>query len=118
MGLVCAAADRKLKPNFHPIGLAFVTLPVCTDAIFPNAQERFFWLGSLRVEVTLFTNILTMLAMTVTTLLLGDLFRLIAFAQTSQIACIYIGIYTFIAYVAIWMHMNVVKQFGESPPSW
>jgi adenosine 3'-phospho 5'-phosphosulfate transporter B3 len=112
-GLVLfAAADWELKPNFNPIGLAFVSLSVCADAILPNAQERLFRLGSSRVEVTFFTNIFTLMAMTVTTLLSGDLLGLFAFAQTSRIACIYIGIYTFIAYIAISLHMNVVRRFG------
>jgi hypothetical protein len=53
LGLVLfAAADWNLTPSFHPIGLAFVSLSVCADAVLPNAQERLFRLGSSRLEVT------------------------------------------------------------------
>ncbi len=113
IGLVLfAAADWELTPSFHPIGLAFVSLSVCADAILPNAQERLFRLGSSRLEVTFFTNVFTLIAMTVTTMLSGDFFGLIAFAKTSHVACLYIGIYTFIAYIAISVHMTVVRRFG------
>merc|ERR1712232_309642 len=51
LGLVLfAAADWSLAPSFHPIGLAFVTLSVCADAVLPNAQERLFRMGSTRLE--------------------------------------------------------------------
>jgi adenosine 3'-phospho 5'-phosphosulfate transporter B3 len=113
IGLVLfAAADWELAPSFNPIGLAFVSLSVCADAVLPNAQERLFRMGSSRLEVTFFTNIFTLMAMTVTTLLSGDLFGLIAFAKTNQTLCIYMAVYTFVAYAAISMHMNVVKKFG------
>lgn len=113
LGLVLfAAADWELTPSFHPIGLAFVSLSVCADAILPNAQERLFRMGSSRLEVTFFTNIFTLIAMTITTMLSGDFFGLIAFAKTSHVACLYIGIYTFVAYIAISIHMTVVRRFG------
>lgn len=111
--MLFAAADWESKsPSFHPIGLAFVSLSVCADAILPNAQERLFRLGSSRLEVTFFTNIFTLMAMTFTTMLSGDFFGLIAFSKTSHIACIYMVIYTFIAYIAISIHMTVVRRFG------
>jgi adenosine 3'-phospho 5'-phosphosulfate transporter B3 len=113
MGLVLfAAADWDLAPSFNPIGLAFVSLSVCADAGLPNAQERLFRMGSSRLEVTFFTNIFTLIAMTVTTLLSGDLLGLWAFAQTNQTLCLYMSVYTVIAYIAISIHMNVVKRFG------
>ena len=112
-GLVCfAAADWQLTPSFHPIGLAFVSLSVCADSILPNAQERLFRLGSSRLEVTFYTNIFTLLAMTVTTLLSGDLFGLIAFAKNNNKLLTYMFVYTFVAYIAISIHMTVVKRFG------
>lgn len=117
LGLVLfAAADWSLAPfMFHPIGLAFVTLSVCADAILPNAQERVFGMGASRVEVTFFTNIFTLIAMTITTLLSGDLIGSITFVMSSPDStklCRYIVVYTFIAYIAISCHMNVVKRFG------
>ena len=116
LGLVLfAAADWSLAPSFHPIGLAFVSLSVCADAVLPNAQERLFRLGSSRLEVTFYTNIFTLIVMTVTTYLSGDLMGLIEFAQSSPNSttlCHYILIYTFVAYIAISFHMNVVRRFG------
>ena len=107
-----AAADWKLRPSFHPIGLVFVTLSVCADAILPNAQERLFQMGSSRLEVTYYTNVFTLVAMTVTTLLSGDLLGLIAFAKGNQKLLAFMAVYTFVAYIAISVHMNVVKRFG------
>ena len=37
---------------------------------------------------------------------------LIAFARTNRLLCIYMTIYTFIAYIAISLHMTVVRKFG------
>ncbi|KAL3928167.1 MAG: hypothetical protein SGBAC_012763 [Bacillariaceae sp.] len=113
LGLVLfAAADWQVAPTFHPIGLAFVSLSVCGDAILPNAQEKLFQGGSSRLEVTFYTNIFTLMVMTITTLISGDLIGMIVFARTNRTLCIYIGIYTFIAYVAISVHMTVVKKYG------
>lgn len=113
MGLILfAAADWKMTPSFHPIGLAFVSFSVCADAILPNAQERLFRMGSSRLEVTFFTNVFTLIAMTITTLMSGDFLGLINFASTNRTLCLYMFIYTFIAYIAISTHMTVVKRFG------
>jgi len=112
-GLVLfAAADWTLAPIFNPIGLAFVSLSVCADAVLPNAQERLFRMGSSRLEVTFYTNIFTLIAMTFTTYLSGDLVGMTTFALTSRKLCNYIAIYTFVAYIAISCHMNVVRRFG------
>ena len=112
-GLVMfAAADWQLSPSFHPIGLTLVSLSVCADAMLPNAQERLFGMGSSRLEVTLYTNVFTLMVMTVTTLLSGDLIGVIHFARKTPILQVYMCIYTFIAYIAISIHMTVVKRFG------
>ncbi|CAB9530424.1 Adenosine 3'-phospho 5'-phosphosulfate transporter 2 [Seminavis robusta] len=112
-GLVMfAAADWKLSPTFHPVGLTLVSLSVCADAILPNAQENLFRMGSSRLEVTFFTNIFTLMVMTVTTLASGDLIGLLQFARTSHTLRVYMLIYTFIAYIAISVHMTIVKRFG------
>lgn len=116
LGLVLfAAADWSLAPTFHPIGLVLVSLSVCADAVLPNAQERLFRAGSTRLEVTFYTNIFTLLTMTLTTYLSGDLMGLINFAQSSPVKTTlyhYVLIYTFVAYIAISFHMNVVRRFG------
>ena len=112
-GLVMfAAADWQLSPSFHPVGLTLVSLSVCADAILPNAQERLFRLGSSRLEVTFFTNIFTLMVMTFTTLLSGDLIGIIQFARKTPRLQLYMVVYTFIAYIAISVHMTVVKRFG------
>jgi adenosine 3'-phospho 5'-phosphosulfate transporter B3 len=112
-GLVLfAAADWELAPSFHPIGLAFVSLSVCADAVLPNAQERLFQMGSSRLEVTLYTNVFTLLAMTVTTLASGDLMGALHQTLLSRQLMLYFTIYTFVAYLAISLHMSVVKRFG------
>jgi solute carrier family 35 (adenosine 3'-phospho 5'-phosphosulfate transporter), member B3 len=113
LGLVLfAAADWDLSPSFHPIGLIMVTLSVCADAILPNAQEKLFHMGASRLEVTLYTNCYTLLAMTVSTLLSGDLLGAWELTLRSRQLQIYFLIYTFVAYIAISTHMMVVKRFG------
>lgn len=112
-GLVLfAAADWQLSPTFHPVGLTLVSLSVCADAILPNAQERLFKLGSSRLEVTLYTNVFTLIVMTFTCALSGDLVGLIKFASQNTLLQFYMFVYTFIAYIAISVHMTVVKRFG------
>jgi len=112
-GLVLfAAADWRYTPSFHPVGLLLVTLSVCADAILPNAQEGLFQKGSSRLEVTFFTNLLTLMAMTITTLISGDLIGLLQFAQGNHQLCVYMTCYTCVAYFAVSMHMSVVKRFG------
>merc|ERR1712012_1488026 len=71
--IVFTAADWKLTPSFNSIGLVLVSLSVIADAILPNAQEKVFNLGASRLEVTYFTNLFTLTAMTLTTLMSGDL---------------------------------------------
>lgn len=110
--IMFAAADWQLSPSFHPIGLTLVSLSVCADAILPNAQERLFRLGSSRLEVTLYTNVFTLMVMTFTTLVSGDLLGLVRFAQRTPMLQFYMCIYTFIAYIAISVHMTVVKRYG------
>mmetsp|Transcript_7378 Transcript_7378/g.18518 ORF Transcript_7378/g.18518 Transcript_7378/m.18518 type:complete len:392 (+) Transcript_7378:179-1354(+) len=116
VGLVFfAAADWSLAPSFHPVGLAFVSLSVCADAFLPNLQERLFGMGSTRLEVTFYTNIITLVAITFTTWLSGDLTECIYFVISSPHyteLCYMILVYTFIAYIAISCHMNIVRRFG------
>jgi adenosine 3'-phospho 5'-phosphosulfate transporter B3 len=112
-GLVLfAAADWELAPSFHPIGLAFVSLSVCADAVLPNAQERLFHLGSSRLEVTLYTNVFTLVVMTITTLVSGDLVGALYQMLRNRQLALYFTVYTFVAYLAISVHMSVVKRFG------
>jgi hypothetical protein len=109
-----AAADWSLTPTFHPIGLIFVSLSVCADAILPNAQEGLFRLGSSRMEVTYYTNVFTLMAMTVMTLLSGDLLGLISLARNNTMLQAYMYIYTFIAFIAISLHMSWFYVVGAA----
>ena len=112
-GLVLfAAADWQYSPSFHPIGLTLVSASVCADAILPNAQERLFKLGSSRLEVTLYTNVFTLIVMTFTCVLSGDFMGLLYFAKDNPKLQLCMLVYTFIAYIAISVHMTVVKRHG------
>lgn len=113
LGLILfAAAEWKLAPTFHPIGLVLVSLSVVADSILPNAQERLFNLGSSRIEVTFFTNIYTLIAMTFTTIFSGDLFGFANYAMGNSTLCIYVGVYIAVSYIAISLFMQIVKKFG------
>lgn len=112
-GLVLfAAADWSVAPVFHPKGLFLVILSVCADAILPNAQERLFRLGSSRLEVTLYTNLFSLLAYSIATLWSGDLVAAAKLTWNNQRLMLYFSVYTFVAYVAISVHMTVVKRYG------
>ena len=114
IGLVIfAAVDWKLTPTFNPLGLVLVSLSVIADSILPNAQERLFRFGSSRLEVTFYTNLFTLVAMSFTTLLSGDfvkLFKLAAFGDKRLQS--YMLMYTIISYVAVSSFMIIVKKYG------
>jgi solute carrier family 35 (adenosine 3'-phospho 5'-phosphosulfate transporter), member B3 len=114
IGLILfAAADFQTRPSFHPIGLVLVSASVFADAILPNAQESLFRnYNASRLEVTLHTNLFTLIIMTVSTIVSGDLFRCVRLMLSNRLLCLYFFIYTFVAYVAISFHMNVVKRYG------
>jgi adenosine 3'-phospho 5'-phosphosulfate transporter B3 len=112
--IIFAAVDWKLTPSFNPIGLVLVSFSVIADATLPNAQERLFRLGSSRLEVTLYTNFFTLIAMTVTTVASGDLVGVLKLAMTSDDSNLitYMVVYTCISYVAISAFMMIVKKYG------
>mmetsp|Transcript_37076 Transcript_37076/g.56964 ORF Transcript_37076/g.56964 Transcript_37076/m.56964 type:complete len:373 (+) Transcript_37076:56-1174(+) len=110
--ILFAAADWTLSPSYNPIGLALLFISVCADAIVPNAQERLFGMGATRLEVTFYSNALTLICMTTTTYLSGDLVGIISHAYRDQSLAFFMATYTAVAYVAISCHMCVVKRFG------
>ena len=110
--VVFAAADWRLMPSFNPIGLVLVSLSVIADSITPNMQENLFKQGCTRLEVTLYSNFFTLVAMTFTTILSGDLVGILKHAMVDRQLMIYMIIYTTIAYVAISAFMGIVKRFG------
>jgi len=113
LGMVLfAAADFQVYPNFDIIGIILVSISVIADAFLPNFQERVFDHGSSRIEVTYYTNILCLMAMTVTFTASGDLQEAFGYALANPNAIILMTIYTFLAYIAITFHMALVKEFG------
>jgi len=110
--VVFAAADWRLTPTFSPVGLILVLLSVVADSITPNMQENLFKQGCSRLEVTLYSNFFTLVAMTITTILSGDLVGILKHAMVDRQLLVYMIIYTTIAYVAISAFMSIVKRFG------
>jgi solute carrier family 35 (adenosine 3'-phospho 5'-phosphosulfate transporter), member B3 len=114
LGLICfGMAEFQTQPTFHPIGILFVSLSVFADALLPNAQERVFvQYHAPRSEVTFYTNLFTLMIMTITTFASGDLLNCFHFMYEHSKITIYIFIYTIISYIAISCHMNVVHMYG------
>ena len=113
LGLVMfTAADWQTSPSFNPIGLLLVSLSVCADSILPNFQQKLFSSGASRLEVTVYSNILALIAMTVTTVWSGDLMGTFALALSNETLLAFIIVYTFVAYVAVSTYMQIVKRYG------
>ena len=114
LGLICfGMAEFQTQPTFHPIGIIFVSLSVFADALLPNAQERVFvQYHAPRSEVTFYTNLFTLMIMTISTFASGDLWNCFQFMSNHSTITIYILIYTIISYVAISCHMHVVQMYG------
>lgn len=110
--IMFAAADWKLSPTFHPFGLLLVSLSVFADAVLPNVQEKIFTMGATRLEVTFYTNILTLIAMTITTLLSGDFMATMKMMSADSTLRYYMLAYTCVAYIAISVYMQIVKKYG------
>merc|ERR1711862_969750 len=110
--ILFASAYWRLTPTFNPIGLIMVSLSVVADAILPNLQEKLFHKGSSRLEVTVYTNFFTLIAMTWTTHLSGDLKGILHAASQNRTLAIYMVIYTSISYLAISTFMVIVKRYG------
>ncbi|KAM3568537.1 hypothetical protein VYU27_009337, partial [Nannochloropsis oceanica] len=114
LGLIFFAfADVQVAPAFSPWGITLVSLSVVCDAILPNLQVRLFEAGSSRLEVTFYSNIMTLVLMSFSTLLSGDLLGALAYARSNQTAAVYLVMYTLLAYLAISLHMTMVQSFGS-----
>jgi adenosine 3'-phospho 5'-phosphosulfate transporter B3 len=108
-----AKADYILDPmKFDITGLALVSGSVVADAILPNAQERLFRQGSSRLEVTVFSNLFTFLAMGFITLSNGTLFKFAKVMAQDHTIALYFGLYTVLSYISISCYMTLVKRFG------
>ncbi|KAL7549440.1 hypothetical protein ACHAWF_012707 [Thalassiosira exigua] len=113
-GLVLfALADYALDPlKYSPVGLALVSGSVVADAILPNAQERLFAAGSSRLEVTVYSNLFSLVGMTVVTLGNGTLFPFVRLIGIDSTLASYFAVYTVLSYVSISCYMTLVKRFG------
>ena len=89
-----------------------MSISVVADAFLPNFQERVFEHGSSRIEVTYFTNILCLAAMSISFSFTGDLQVAFGYAFANPHALFLMTIYTFLAYIAITFHMALVQEFG------
>jgi adenosine 3'-phospho 5'-phosphosulfate transporter B3 len=85
---------------------------VVADAFLPNLQERVFDQGSSRLEVTYYTNVLCLAVMTLAFTASGDLQSALAYSLANPFALWLLVVYTVIAYLAITLHMVLVKEFG------
>ena len=83
-----------------------------SDAFLPNYQERIFDHGCTRVELTYYTNVLSLGMMTVFFSATGDLQKASAYAFANPHALLLMTVYTFLAYIAITFHMALVKEYG------
>ncbi|CAM9178286.1 unnamed protein product [Ectocarpus sp. 4 AP-2014] len=110
--VIFGKADAKLEPDFDPRGIAMVMLSVCADAFLPNMQEHVFSMGTSRVEVTFFTNSLTVLGMLLSTAANGNLAEFLSYAVTSSSALLHMLVYGVMSHVAISAHMMVLKEYG------
>ena len=104
-----AMADFEVSPKFNYFGIGLVSVSVIADAFLPNFQEKVFEHGSSRGEVTFYTNVLCLAAMTVTFSATGDLQEAVAYSLDSRYALWLMLVYTFLAYIAITFHMALVQ---------
>lgn len=113
LGMVLfALADFHVYPNFNIVGIFLVSISVVADAFLPNFQERVFDHGSSRIEVTYFTNVISLFFMTVVFSLSGDLPDAFNYMMANPQTLSIFLVYTFLAYIAITFHMTLVKEFG------
>jgi adenosine 3'-phospho 5'-phosphosulfate transporter B3 len=106
-------ADYTLDPlQFNSLGLVLVSGSVVADSILPNAQEHLFKAGSSRLEVTVFSNLFSLIGMTVITLGDGTLLQFWDLIRRDSTLAMYFAVYTILSYASISCYMILVKRFG------
>ncbi len=106
-------ADFVLDPlQFNSMGLVLVSGSVVADSILPNAQEQLFKAGSSRLEVTVFSNLFSLIGMTVVTVGNGALLQFADMIRRDSTLAMYFAIYTILSYASISCYMILVKRFG------
>merc|ERR1712071_267819 len=68
--------------------------------------------GSSRLEVTFYSNFFTLIVMTVSTLMSGDLMGFYRFLSCDPSLISNMCVYILVAYIAISFFMQIVKRFG------
>jgi adenosine 3'-phospho 5'-phosphosulfate transporter B3 len=113
-GLVLfSMADYALDPlQFSSMGLVLVSGSVIADSILSNAQEHLFKAGSSRLEVTVFSNLFSLIGMTVITVGNGTLLQFANMIRRDSTLAMYFAIYTILSYASISCYMILVKRFG------
>merc|ERR1719203_1329502 len=112
-GLVLFAyAGWKVSPNFDPYGLILVMISNFCYAVVPNLQENLFSHGASRLEVTVYTNFFTCLAISCTTFATGDFIGIVKLAFNIPQLAIYMLVYILLSYVAISSYMAIIKRYG------
>ena len=110
--VVFTSASWKLSPTFNPIGILLVSISIFGDSLLPNLQENIFSTGASRLEVTVYTNFFTLIALTCTTFMSGDLQGIIQHALQDRQLALYMTVYICISYAAISSFMTVIKRYG------
>ena len=105
-------SDVRSAPSFQPLGLVFVFLSVCADAVLPNAQERLFVTGSTRLEVTVYSNLVVFSFITLAVLLNGELAEYLSYVSSDGRAAALSLTYVVVSYVAVSVHMHSIARFG------
>ena len=106
-------ADYSLDPlQFNSLGLILVSGSVVADSILPNAQEHLFKEGSSRLEVTVYSNLYSLIGMTVITLGNGTLLQFGTILRMNSTLAMYFAMYTILSYASISCYMILVKRFG------
>jgi len=98
--------------QFNSLGLVLVSGSVVADSILPNAQEHLFKAGSSRLEVTVFSNLFSLIGMTVVTLGDGTLLQFWDMLRRDSTLAMYFAVYTILSYASISCYMILVKRFG------
>lgn len=100
--VTCSGAQAMPAAKDNALRLPFIF------AFLPSLPPSLIFL-----PVTFYSNILTLGLMSVSTLLSGDLLGALAYAQADHKAAVLLLVYTLLAYVAISLHMALVKSFGS-----
>jgi adenosine 3'-phospho 5'-phosphosulfate transporter B3 len=109
-GRVCIS--YYIRPCFTGIGLALVS--VVADAFLPTFQEHVFAHGASRIEVSFYSNIVSLVMLTLAGPILSheSIGEHIRFVLSSFRMLLLLSFYALLSYGAITVHMQMVKTYG------